>query len=128
VENVAEAIALAVTHERASGRIYNVGELYTPTLTERVSKLGQIAGWQGKVVVVPRDHLPTHLMVDIDTSQDIVVDTSRIREELGYAEIIPYDEALRRTIEWEQRHPPDLIDPGQFDYPAEDTVLARIGK
>ena len=34
-----------------------------------------------------------------------MVDTSRIRRELGYAEQVPFDEALRRTIEWERANP-----------------------
>ncbi len=128
MENVAAAIVLAVTDERVSRHIYNVGEIYTPTLTERVSNLGQIAGWRGQVVIVPRDRLPTQLVADIDTSQDIVVDTSRIRKELGYAEIVPYDEGLRRTIAWERAHPPQEVDPEQFDYATEDAVLKEMGK
>jgi nucleoside-diphosphate-sugar epimerase len=126
VGNVAAAIALAVTNEQATGRIYNIGEPYTPTWAERVSKIGQVAGWKGRVVVVPKDRLPAHLVADINTEQNIVVDSTRIREELGYKEIVPEDEALRRTIEWERAYPPKEIDPKQFDYMAEDTVLAQF--
>ena len=123
VVNIAAAIALAVTSEQATGHIYNIGELYTPTWAERVSKIGQIAGWKGRVVIVPKDRLPAHLVADINIEQDIVVDSTRIREELGYKEVVPEDEALRRTIEWETTHPPKELDPKQFDYPAEDAVL-----
>jgi nucleoside-diphosphate-sugar epimerase len=75
VENVAGAIASAVTDKRASGRIYNVGEPYTPTMTEWVSSIGRIAGWKGRIIALPKDRLPAHLLEEIDTSQDIVVDT-----------------------------------------------------
>jgi nucleoside-diphosphate-sugar epimerase len=53
-------------------------------------------------------------------------DTHRIRSELGYAEAVPQDEALRRTVEWERAHPPEKIDPAQFDYAAEDAVLGGL--
>ncbi|HVS21361.1 MAG TPA: hypothetical protein VHD88_05895 [Pyrinomonadaceae bacterium] len=43
------------------------------------------------------------------------MDTSGIRRELGYAEEVSFDEALRRTIEWEQANPPESVDPEQFD-------------
>jgi len=34
------------------------------------------------------------------------------------------DEAIRRTIAWERSNPPDMIQPQQFDYEAEDAALA----
>ncbi len=39
VENVAAAVALAATHPLAGGQIYNVGEAYTPTMSERLAWL-----------------------------------------------------------------------------------------
>ncbi|HLH62759.1 MAG TPA: NAD-dependent epimerase/dehydratase family protein [Ktedonobacteraceae bacterium] len=42
VENVAAAITLAVTDERARGRIYNVGEPITMTMADRIRKIGEI--------------------------------------------------------------------------------------
>jgi nucleoside-diphosphate-sugar epimerase len=126
VENVAAAIALAVTDERAAGRIYNVGEQETLSMAERVSRIGQEVGWQGEVVTVPDGTLPAHLTADINTEQDVVVDTSRIRQELGYTEPISLQEALHRSIAWEREHPPAEIDPQQFDYAAEDAILAGL--
>ncbi len=58
----------------------------------------------------------------------MVYDTTRIRSELGYREHLPYDEAIRRTVEWERSHPARNIDPHAFDYAAEDTVLASVGR
>lgn len=98
VENVAAAVVLAVTDERAAGRIYNVGEKEALSEVEWVKAIGVAAGWSGKVVIVPEDRVPEHLAPDIDTSQHLVVDTSRICEELGYTEPVSRDEALRRTV------------------------------
>jgi nucleoside-diphosphate-sugar epimerase len=123
VENVADAIALAVADERAAGRIYNIGEPITFTMAEWVGKIGEAAGWQGRVALVPRGHLPEPLRLGINAEQDIVVDSSRIRKELGYAERVDLEEALRRTVAWERANPPREIDPKEFDYVAEDAIL-----
>jgi len=84
VENVAHAIALAVVDERAKGRIYNVGEEMTPTIEERLKTL--------PVNDMPLDERPANF------AQDIVYDTTRIRSELGFGEIVSYEEGIRRTL------------------------------
>lgn len=126
VENVAAAIALAVTDERATGRIYNLGERETLREAEWVRRLGRVTGWQGRIAVVPRDRLPDHMVPEEDTEQHILVDTSRIRGELGYREPVRLYEALRRTIAWARANPPDEIDPQDFDYDTEDALLAEL--
>jgi nucleoside-diphosphate-sugar epimerase len=126
VEDIAAAISLSVTDERAAGRIYNVGEEGPPSWAEWVRGIGRAAGWSGEVVVVPDYRLPEHLDWGLDTGQHWVADTSRIRRELGYREEIPREEALRRTVEWERACPPESVDPGSFDYAAEDAALAGI--
>ncbi len=123
VENVADAIAMAVTNDRAAGRIYNVGEPFTFTMAEWVGKVGQTAGWQGRVVSVSNGRLPEPLRWGINAEQDIVVDSSRIRRELGYEEQVDLEEALKRTVAWERANPPKEIDPKEFDYLAEDEFL-----
>jgi nucleoside-diphosphate-sugar epimerase len=75
------------------------------------------------VVAVPEDRLPQHLDWGLNTEQHWFVDTTRIRQELGYAEEIPREEALRRTVAWERAHPPENVDPASFDYAAEVAAL-----
>lgn len=128
VENVATAIALAATDDRAAGRIYNVGEADALLEVEWVRAIGRAAGWNGEAIVMPRDRLPAHLRAKSDLAQHLVTDTARIRRELGYAELVPRDEALRRTIAWERAHPPEPLDPQQFDYAAEDATLAALAR
>lgn len=122
-ENIAAAIVLAVTDERAAGRIYNVGEPETLSQADWVRAIGKAAGWTGKVVALTKDRLPKHLISDIDSTQDLITDTSRIRKELGYKETMSCEEALRRTVVWERANPPKEIDPAMFDYAAEDAIL-----
>ena len=123
VVNVAGAIAMAVTDDRAIGRIYNVGEPFTFTMAEWVDKIGEATGWKGRVVLVPRGRLPEPLRYGINAEQDIVVDSSRIRRELGYEERVGLEEALRRTVAWERANPPKEVDPKEFDYAVEDAFL-----
>jgi nucleoside-diphosphate-sugar epimerase len=128
VENVAHAIVVAVTSTSACNRIYNVAEPDNPTVVEWVREIGNAAGWKGEIVVVERDQLPDALRSDFNAKQHLAVDTTRIRKELGYSEVVTLHEALARTIEWERKHPPVTVRPEQFDYAAEDAVLQTIKK
>jgi len=122
VENVAHAIALAVDREKAAGRTYNVGEPSTPTVAERVAGIGAACGWKGRVVSLPAACLPESLVLPLHFEQPIIYDTSRLRHELGFQEIVSERESLLRAVAWERAHPP-AIDPKQFDYEAEDRAL-----
>jgi nucleoside-diphosphate-sugar epimerase len=84
VENVADAVVLAACHPAAGG-VYNVGEKYTPTISERLAQLP-----------LSSSVAPSAMPANFD--QDIVYDTDRIRRELDYAEPVGYDEGLRRTL------------------------------
>ena len=101
VENVAEAIALAAVDPRASGRIYNVGE--EPALPERewVRSVASAAGLEADIVEADPEELPAELAEPFDFAHDLVADTRRIREELGYREVVPFDEGLRASVAWE---------------------------
>jgi hypothetical protein len=61
--------------------------------------------------------------VPFNTAQDLTVDTTRIRAELGYREVVDPGDALRETVEWERDHLPDV----PVDYPQEDGLLAQFG-
>lgn len=122
VEDAAWAIALAATHERARGRIYNVAPLRTLSEAEWIESIGGVAGWQGEIVPLPRGKLPLHLVRDLDFRHDLVLSGERIRNELGYSEQVPIERGLQRTVTWQRANPPD-VPPGMFDYAAEDAVL-----
>jgi nucleoside-diphosphate-sugar epimerase len=86
VENVAAAIALAALHPAAANRVYNVGEVYTPSVAERLEDL-------------PSSPVPVAEAVGFDFRNDIAYDTTRIRKELGYVELVSYEEGLKRTLD-----------------------------
>jgi nucleoside-diphosphate-sugar epimerase len=124
VENVGAAVALAAVDDRAAGRVYNVAEPEALTELEWARLVAAAAGWSGRLVTVPREKAPPHLVPPGNTSQHWVASSRRIREDLGYREPVPRAEALRRTIAWERANPPAAIDPRQFDYAAEDAALS----
>jgi nucleoside-diphosphate-sugar epimerase len=125
VENVAQAIALAVLDERTAGQVYNLGESSTPTMAERVRLIGQMVGWDGSIVSLPADRLPPHLRAPYEPRQDLVLDGTRFRTELNFTEPLTIEEGLRRTIAWERANPPETGDPGPAEYAAEDAALAQ---
>jgi nucleoside-diphosphate-sugar epimerase len=126
VENVAAAIALAVTDDRAARQIYNLGEPEALTEAEWVRAIGSAAGWDGEIVAMPEGVMPAHLAAPYDWRQPLAAETNRIRTELGYAEKIPREEALRRTVKWERANPPQEINAKRFDYAAEELALEQI--
>jgi nucleoside-diphosphate-sugar epimerase len=87
VENVGHAIALAAVHPEAAGRIYNVGEEFTPTVADRLRDLPE------QTRLAP--HVPDP---GANFAQNIAYDTTRIRRELGYREIVGYEEGIRRSL------------------------------
>lgn len=126
VENVADAIVMAIIDERAANRIYNVGEEDTLSRAEWIKLIGQIAGWQGEIIALPKDQLPEHLKSSTGYEYDLAVDTTRIRKELGYKERVSREEGLAKTIAWERANPPAEIDSSQFDYEREDAAVERF--
>lgn len=126
VEDVAAAIALASVSERTAGKIYNIASDQQFTELEWAQKIGHVAGWTGSVVTLPKDRMPAHLLSPLNTEQDWLVSSARIRQQLGYAETVPLDVGIARTIEWERANPPAQVDPAQFDYAAEDVALPPV--
>src|SRR6202451_1737107 len=122
VENVAAAIALAATDERAARRIYNVCEEPSFSELEWARKIADEMQWKGKFVTLPTDRTPPHLMKLGNAAQHWTASSARIRRELGSAEPVAIEEAIRRTIPWERENPPEAF-LAQFDYAAEDAAL-----
>ena len=125
VENVAEAVRLAVENPLAAGEVYNVAEAGGLDMQGWVQELAAAAGWRGRIVVVdepcPAPNLPRTMNLD----QDLGMATAKIRRDLGYRETVSRRTALERNVAWDREHPPQQVDPAQFDYAAEDAILIR---
>jgi nucleoside-diphosphate-sugar epimerase len=128
VENVAAALALAAVSERAAGRVYNVAE--TPAFSELdwAGKIAAVTGWDGEFITLPKERMPPHLVSAGNSAQHWEADSTLIRRELGYKELVPLDEAIHRTIDWARAHPPGEFIPHKFDYAAEDAAVAGLNR
>ncbi|HYP40231.1 MAG TPA: NAD-dependent dehydratase, partial [Chloroflexia bacterium] len=89
-------------------------------------RLGRAGGGHGRVVIVPAERMPEPMRFTGNFDQDWLVDTGRIRRELGYKEIISQEEGLRRTVAWQRDNLPPEVDAAQFDYEAEDAMIAGV--
>jgi nucleoside-diphosphate-sugar epimerase len=85
VANVAEAIVLASLHPASEGQVFNVGEEYTPTISERLSYLS------GSLIK------PDYSLV-ANFQQNIAYDTSKIRNTLDFKEPFPEIESMQKTL------------------------------
>jgi nucleoside-diphosphate-sugar epimerase len=129
VENVAHAIALAVTDARAEHRIYNVAESTALSQGDFIRAIAQAAGWTGRVIEVPQSVLPESSVSPFNVAQNWVTDSTLIRQELAYTELIAREDAFLRTVKWQRSHPPQMFSqdaPELLDYATEDKILATL--
>ncbi len=132
VDNLAHAMLLAIDQPDASmGEIFNGGDDEKLTIRQVVEIVTDELGHDWELIDMParfavcarpilQNYLGTHR----------VVDTTKLRERLGYRDVVPAREAVRRATRWLVDNPPvrggyeetALQDP--FDYDAEDRLAA----
>lgn len=145
VENAAQAVLLAVDlPEQSAGQQYNVADEYTPPdgvlvhtiagamgaeveLANFPDAMGRPAYWWGtnRDLNFTRTGLPP-------TTHHVLIDTTKIRTELGFTDVVGFEESIKRTVEHYLAHPLErggqaekqIGDP--FDYGAEDAFLALL--
>jgi nucleoside-diphosphate-sugar epimerase len=122
VDNVASAITTSILDDRASGRIFNVGDVNNLSTLQWIEKIGSVIGWDGQVIILENDHLPDHLQPGFNTDQLMVADCSLIHSVLDLEETVPIDEAIRRTYAWDSENPPINLDLTKFNYKEEDRL------
>jgi nucleoside-diphosphate-sugar epimerase len=145
VENAAHAALLCVDRpEAAAGRIYHVADEVTPTDGERAMAIAEAMGQQIELVDYPPAigrpayfwgggrNLEFMGRPGPPPTHHKLLDSSRIRTELGFVDVVPFDDAIRRTVAWYQEHPLPLGGDDEqrigdpFDYAAEDAFAAAL--
>jgi nucleoside-diphosphate-sugar epimerase len=126
VENVAAAISWAAGDQNPSSRIYNVGERKGLPEKEWIAQIGEVIGWQGRVLAVEPSDLPEKMRSSLRWQHALETDTSLIHAQPGFSEPVDFQEGILRTVEWERSNPPE-VKPQDFDYQTEDQVLKTIG-
>jgi len=133
VENLAHALLLAVDQPEASaGQVYNCADEEVLTLRQVVEIVAACMGAELEIVSMPwRLAVPARPLMLQPLPTHRVLDLTKLKSELGYRDIVPPREGLRRTVEWLVAHRPApggteetvLQDP--FDYAAEDALIER---
>ena len=132
VDNLAHALLLAVDQPAAAqSEVFNCGDDEKLTIAQVVSLVARELNHQLEIVSMPADlAIPARPLMMGHLSTHRVVDTSKLRDRLGYRDVVPAREAVARTARWLVENPPErggyeefaLQDP--FDYAAEDTLIS----
>ena len=102
IDNVANAIVLAVGNAAAYNRIFNIGEKQSISQYEWAAQIAAVMDWQGNIVLTDQSEHPfSQSIANLDLSVPFKISSRRIRDELGYVENVAFKDALVRTIESE---------------------------
>jgi nucleoside-diphosphate-sugar epimerase len=126
--NLAHAVTLALESGRP-GRVYNAGDDVQFNVRQLTDMIAQTMDHEWEVVSVPAEAWPYGTPYSLFRGH-LLYDTTRIRDELGYQDIVSPQEALRVTVEYLACRKPGHVSqifPGAFDYAAEDQVIGRFG-
>jgi nucleoside-diphosphate-sugar epimerase len=93
------AVALAAESDHSSRRVFNVAEREAFSEIEWARLIARHAGWSGRIAPVPSEEMPPPTKGDF--RQHWVASSDKVRRELKYAEVVPMEEAIKRTVEWE---------------------------
>lgn len=145
VENAAHAVLLAVDQPASAGEVYHVADEVTPSDGERALAIAAAMGVEARLVNYPREAgRPAHFwgvgrnLEYMDAggpppTHHKLLDVGKLRDELGYHDVVGFDEAIRRTVDWYLANPLErggddearIGDP--FDYAGEDAFQAALG-
>ncbi|HJU11803.1 MAG TPA: NAD-dependent epimerase/dehydratase family protein [Candidatus Binataceae bacterium] len=132
VENAAHAVLLAVDKpEAASGQIYNCGDEQLLNLRQTVEVIAEALGHELEIVSMPwRFAITARPMMAQPWITHRVLDLTKIKTQLGYADRISPERGLALTARWLREHPLERGGAGEkilqdpFDYRAEDELIA----
>jgi hypothetical protein len=124
-------VLLAVDRPEASaGQIYNVGDERVLTLRQVIEIIARTLNYELEIVSMPMEFAaPARPMVAQPWTTHRVLDMTKIRTQLGYADVVSPERGLAITAKWLEQHPLPLNGPDEkilqdpFDYRAEDQLI-----
>ena len=130
-ENLAYAVLLAVDRpDAAAGKVFNSGDEEVLSVRQVIELVAATLGHRLEIVSMPYEiATPARPLLTQPLPTHRVLDLSRVRNDLGYRDVVPARLAIARTARWLVEHPCErggmeetvLTDP--FDYPAEDALV-----
>jgi nucleoside-diphosphate-sugar epimerase len=132
VENAAHAVLLAVDQpSAAAGQIYNCGDQRLLTLRQVIEVVANALGHDIELMSMPwKFASPARPMIAQPWTTHRVLDITKIRTQLGYADVVKPERGLAITAKWLKDHPLEANGPEEkilqdpFDYRAEDELIA----
>ena len=130
-ENLAHAVLLGVDQpDAAAGKVFDCGDSEVLTVRQVIELCAAALDHDLELVSMPYElAVPARplLMQPLPTHR--VLDLSRLRDDLGYRDVVPARDAVGRTARWLAANQPErggleemiLTDP--FDYAAEDLLM-----
>ena len=129
--NAAHSVLCAVDHPaEAAGHGFNCADNDQFMLRQWMEMTMRLAGGSLEFVSVPGD-VPSPawgtMVFHYSGSPHVIVDTTKIRERLGYTDAMPAAEGLAETVEWllANHKTASLTVLDKFDYEAEDRFVAH---
>jgi nucleoside-diphosphate-sugar epimerase len=130
--NAAHCVLLAVEDPRAAGQVYNCGDDRQLSVRQWADLVLAALDADLEIVSVPSEVAPglraAYLPQAGTLSPHQLRDTSKVRAELGYGDVVDTAEAIRRTVEWYLANPVAEAGRGfydRFDYELEDRLVAE---
>ena len=143
-DNAAHAMLLTIDKpEETAGEIYNVRDETILTVRQRVEIITKLMNYEWELVNIPCELArPSYAFVFPNAPRDVpmpflqhrIIDITKIKTRLGYRDVVPAEEAIKRTVQWLLEHRPE---PGgqmetylgdSFDYTAEDRIIQEFRK
>jgi len=130
-ENLAHALLLAVEQpDAAAGKLFNVGDEEVLSIRQVVELIAAALGHRLEIVSMPFElALPARPLLAQPLPTHRVLDISRVRNDLGYRDVVPARAAVAATAKWLVDHPcerggqEELVLTDPFDYAAEDRLV-----
>ncbi len=123
-ENLGQLVFLAATVPAAAGEAFNAGDervLSGRAVAEAIAdELGHPLRFVGVAAQFCRGFYP------LAQKSSLILDMSKARTLLGYADVVDVEAATRLTARWlAEHHPPDMSPAfaGSFDYDAEERII-----
>lgn len=125
--NAAHFVLRAVDRpDAAAGQIYNCADETQWTYRQLLEEIVDIMGGDMEMISLPdRLAVPARSLSTIQAvSSHLLLDTTKARAELGYADVISPRAALEEMVHWLVANPVADFRPDRFDYAAEDRLIA----
>jgi hypothetical protein len=113
----------------AAGHIFNAADDECLTLHQIAELVAMELGHTWEIMSMPWELAPcTRPAVQQQRTTHRLLDTSKARTLLGYRDVVPAREAVRRTVRWLAEHPPlsggieEFVLEDPFDYQAEEAL------